>query len=170
MPMNPIIRTRTRYFRHTFPPTRDNMYQLHTPAALTLGRTAHGTHWVEVSVNPRTTLELVVKRIIPASTRNLNPVIWTAAGHCTDWAVTIGISKWAGITGLLLTHIWKVLNSNLGWNTSYSHWGFSRFSSVPPSKRQGRTSIRPWMLPYKSFPNSSIIRPFHTIQSSYRQS
>jgi hypothetical protein len=48
--------------------------QLHTPAALTLGKKAHGTHWIEGCVDTRTGLDDMERRkILPLSRLELQP-------------------------------------------------------------------------------------------------
>jgi hypothetical protein len=42
--------------------------------------------------------------------------------------------------------------AQLGNQLSWVFFFFLWISSVPPSKCQGRTLIRPWTLPFKSFP------------------
>jgi hypothetical protein len=48
--------------------------QLHTPAALPPRERDTGTHWIGSWVNPRAGLDAVVKRKIPSSRRDSNPV------------------------------------------------------------------------------------------------
>jgi hypothetical protein len=51
---------------------------------------------------------------------------------------------------MLLTHIWEMVGSNLGWNTSNNEWGCPWF---PQSLQAivGKIFIRPWPLATKLF-------------------
>jgi hypothetical protein len=57
--------------------------QLHAPAALSLEKEPHGSHWIGVWIVSRDGLEAVVKRKIPAPAGESNP------GHSARSPVTI---------------------------------------------------------------------------------